>query len=272
MSYQSVNGTSLYYEVSGDGPETIVFAHGCLLSCRMFDEQVSALRSRYRCVTFDFRGQGQSAVSRGGYEMDYLAADTAALIRSLDCGPCHFLGFSMGGFVGMRLAAEQPELIRSLILVGTSASRERQPFRFRLLCWLAWLFGVRAVTRFIMPVQFGPAFLRDSGRTAERQQWFDRIAANDRVGSVRATHGVIRRADYSNQISLVQVPTMLITGKDDVATPPTDASKMHSLIAGSELVVIPDSGHAVTIEKPLEVTALIESFLQRVSAVQPSGN
>jgi len=63
-----VNGAALYYEEHGTGPETIVFAHGLLWSCRMFDAQVALLKEHYRCVAFDFRGQGQSEVTRSGYD------------------------------------------------------------------------------------------------------------------------------------------------------------------------------------------------------------
>src|SRR5687767_2024240 len=101
MPHMTINGVSLYYEEQGAGPEAIVFAHGCLLNCRMFDGQVAALKERYRCIRFDFRGQGQSEVTRSGYDMDTLTEDAVALIGQLGCAPCHFLGFSMGGFVGM---------------------------------------------------------------------------------------------------------------------------------------------------------------------------
>ena len=83
-----VNGATIHYEEHGTGPETIVFAHGLLWSVRMFDRQVDALKDRYRCITFDFRGQGQSEVTATGYDMDTLAADAAALIESLRCAPC----------------------------------------------------------------------------------------------------------------------------------------------------------------------------------------
>lgn len=119
-----VNGAELHYEDTGGGPEAVVMAHGLLLSGRMFDGVVAGLRDRYRCVTFDFRGQGASPVVPARYDLDVLTEDAAGLIRALGCGPCHFLGFSMGGFVGMRLAVRRPELVRSLVLVGTSASRE----------------------------------------------------------------------------------------------------------------------------------------------------
>src|SRR5260370_14114934 len=121
MPIISVNGAALYYEEHGTGPEIIVFAHGLLWSCRMYDAQVALLKERYRCVAFDFRGQGQSEVTRSGYDMETLYEDAVALINQLGCAPCHFLGLSMGGFIGLRLAARHPELMPSLILLETSA-------------------------------------------------------------------------------------------------------------------------------------------------------
>ncbi len=103
-----INGVDIHYEVSGTGSETIVFAHGLLCNTRLFDGQVAALKGRYRCLTFDFRGQGQSEVTKTGYDMDTLAEDAAELIRTLGAAPCHFAGLSMGGLVAMRLAARQP--------------------------------------------------------------------------------------------------------------------------------------------------------------------
>ncbi|HSA48049.1 MAG TPA: alpha/beta hydrolase, partial [Candidatus Competibacteraceae bacterium] len=92
MPYLTLNGVRLYYEERGTGPETIVFAHGLLWSGRMFDQQVAALQERFRCITFDFRGQGQSQVTASGYDMDTLTEDAAALMAALGCAPCHFVG------------------------------------------------------------------------------------------------------------------------------------------------------------------------------------
>lgn len=116
-----INGAEIHCEEDGKGRETIVFAHGLLFSGRMFESQVMALKGRYRCVTFDFRGQGRSEVTASGYDMDTLAEDAAGLIEALGCAPCHFVGLSMGGFVGMRLAARRPALLKSLVLLETTA-------------------------------------------------------------------------------------------------------------------------------------------------------
>jgi hypothetical protein len=89
MPTLDVNGARIHWEERGAGSDTVVFSHGLLFSGRMFDAQVEALADRYRCVTFDHRGQGGSGVTASGYDMDTLAADAAALIEALGCAPCH---------------------------------------------------------------------------------------------------------------------------------------------------------------------------------------
>jgi 3-oxoadipate enol-lactonase len=181
----NINQADLYYDEQGTGPETIVFGHGLLFSGRMFDEQVMALKDRYRCITFDFRGQGRSQVTRDGYDMDSLCEDVAALIERLKAAPCHYVGFSMGGFIGLRLAIRRSELLQSLILIDTSADREPEENipRYRLLNFVARWFGPRAVAGKVMPIMFSQALLEDPSREALRERWQHELAANHRLES-----------------------------------------------------------------------------------------
>ena len=121
MPKLAVNGVELDYIDVGEGAETILFSHGFLMSKDLFAPQIAALKDRYRCVAYDHRGQAQSEVTASGYDMDTVAEDAAALIEALEIGPCHIVGLSMGGFVGMRLGARRPDLVRSLVLLDTSA-------------------------------------------------------------------------------------------------------------------------------------------------------
>src|SRR5688572_30136086 len=98
MPMLTVNGTQLYYEDSGGSGEPVVFSHGLLWDTRLFDKQVGALRNRYRCVSYDHRGQGRSAVPPGPVvEMETCYEDAVQLIQRLGLVPCHFVGLSMGG-------------------------------------------------------------------------------------------------------------------------------------------------------------------------------
>jgi 3-oxoadipate enol-lactonase len=202
MPIISVNGVALYYEEHGTGPQTIVFAHGLLWSCRMFGAQVALFKERYRCVAFDFRGQGQNEVTRSGYDIETLFEDVVALIEQLGCAPCHFLGLSMGGLSGLRLAARRPELLRSLILLGTSADPEpsENAAKYRQLTFVARWFGLGLVVDRVIPVMFGRAFLTDPARDQELREWRGRMSGNHRLGVTRATTGVITRQGIYNDI------------------------------------------------------------------------
>lgn len=258
-----VNGANLHYTDEGTGPESILFAHSLLWSGQMFEAQVDALKDRYRCVTFDFRGQGQSEITRDGYDMDTLYRDTAALIEALGCAPCHFVGLSMGGFIGMRLAVRRPELLRSLILLGTSADSEpvENVARYNRLNFVARWLGLRFVTTPVMQIMFGQTFLTDLNRATQREAWKKRLIANHRISITRAVRGVIDRQGVYDEISKITAPTLIMVGEEDVATVPAQAERIQARIAGSRLVKIPRAGHSSTIEEPEAVNTAIKAFL-----------
>jgi pimeloyl-ACP methyl ester carboxylesterase len=266
MPYLQVNGAKLYYEVSGDGPETVVFSHGLLMSGGMFADQAAALASRYRCIRYDHRGQGRSEVTDSGYDMDALADDAAKLIEALDAAPCHFVGLSMGGFVGMRLALSRPELLRSLVLMDTSADPEpnRKPYR-RLAFVGRWL-GFRPVVDRVMNIMFGRSFLEDPARAAVREHWRQHLLSLDRRGTYRAAHGVIDRDGVYQRISGIATPTLIMVGEEDVATVPEKSERMQHVIPGARLVRIPGAGHSASIEQPERVTDAVRSFLESLPA------
>lgn len=263
MPTQLINGARIYYEDVGTGPETIVFSHGLLMSGAMFEAQAQALSQRYRCISYDHRGQARSEVTGDGYDMDSLTDDAAALIRELGAAPCHFVGLSMGGFIGMRLAIRHPELLRSLVLMDTSADPEPEQNRgpYRRLAFIGRWFGFRPVIKPLMNIMFGKTFLTDPAAESVRSRWRSHLMGLDKVGTSRAAHGVIDREGVYDQLGQIETPTLVLVGDEDVATVPAKAERMHAAIAGSKLIVIPGAGHSASIEQPALVTKAIEDFL-----------
>jgi pimeloyl-ACP methyl ester carboxylesterase len=268
---QTVGDVSLYYESTGTGPETIVFAHGLLWSGEMYAAQVAEFSKRYRCITFDFRGQGRTPVTPDGYDMDTLANDAIGLIESLGIAPVHFAGLSMGGFVAMRVAARRPDLVRSLILLETSAEPEpREKIgRYKLLGFVGRWFGYGVVAGQVMPIMFGKTYCNDPAREQERNAWRAKLIANDRIGVERALGGVIARAGVEDEIAKITAPTLVVVGDEDVATVPAKAERIRDLIPGAKLAVIPRAGHSSTIEEPDAVNAALASFLAEVAQPAP---
>jgi 3-oxoadipate enol-lactonase len=263
MPTLKVNGAEIHYESHGGGPETVVFAHGLLWSGRMFDDQVNALKNRYRCITFDFRGQGQSEVTRSGYDIETLTGDAVALIEALEISPCHFAGLSMGGIVGLRLAIHQPHLLKSLILIESSADPEppEKIRRYKLLNVIARWLSLRLVAGPVMAIMFGQKFLNDPARAELREEWRQRLLANDRIGVTRAVEGTIRRAGIYDQLDQITTPTLIIVGDQDAALGPAHSERMHARIPNSKLVIIPGAGHTSTVEEPEAVNDALAAFL-----------
>lgn len=263
MPQIQINGASIFYEEAGTGPETIVFSHGLLMNGDMFSEQVKALSGRYRCISYDHRGQSRSEVTATGYDMDSLTEDAAELIRKLDCAPCHFAGLSMGGFVGMRLAIRQPELLRSLILMETTADPEPEQNRgpYRRLAFIGRWLSFRLVIKPLMNIMFGRSFLEDPSKEPIRTKWRNHLLGLNRIGTSKAAHGVIDREGVYDQLSAIATPTLIIVGEEDVATPPPKSERMHEGISGSVLKKLPRGGHSASIEEPEAVTGAMEEFL-----------
>ncbi len=231
----------------------------------MFDAQVATLRSRYRCIAWDHRGQGQSDVPNDrAISIEDCYADAVALIDQLGVAPVHIVGLSMGGFVAMRLAARRPDLVRSCVLLETSADAEPSENvpRYRTLNRVAKWFGLRVVASKVMPIMFGTTFLTDPARATERDAWRERLSRNRR-DIWRAVNGVIEREPIMPELSRITAPTLIMVGDEDVATVPLKAERIHAAIRGSKLVRIPHAGHSSSVEEPVHVTAAIESWVGR---------
>lgn len=267
MPTATANGIDLNYVESGHGSETVVFSHGLLLDHHMFEAQRQALQDRYRVIAYDHRGQGDSAPAAGGYDMDSLTEDAVDLIRGTASTPCHFIGLSMGGFVGMRLAARYPELVRSLTLLNTSAAAEplAQRIRYRAMQGFVALFGPGPLVKQVLPVMFGKSFREDPRRRPQLERWIHHVQSLPRriVGPVG---GVISRAGIIDELKYIRCPTLVLTGDEDHTTPPAQAERIVSQIAGARLVRLANCGHSSAIEAPDAVNLAIAEFLASVGA------
>jgi len=262
MPHLTINGVSFHYDDTGGPDPAIVFSHGLLMSSRMFAAQINALKNRFRCIAYDHRGQGQSSDPGGrSHDMDTCFKDAVAVIEGLDARPCHFVGLSMGGFVGMRLAARRPDLLYSLSLIETSAEPEpaENVPKYRKLAFVAQTLGTRFVVDRVMPILFGKTFMSDPTMADARASWRREIASRPR-GIVRAVRGVIERDGVMDEITSIRVPTLVVVGDEDVATPPPKARRIHEHIPGSRLARIPKAGHSSPLEQPATVTQVLSDF------------
>jgi pimeloyl-ACP methyl ester carboxylesterase len=265
MPHITVNGCQLYYEVHGNGKETLLFSHGLLWNGDMFAQQVTHFENRFRCIIYDHRGQGRSEVTPSGYDMEQIYRDALSLADALEVDQFHFLGLSMGGFVGMRLAARHPDRIKSLVLLETSAEKEPNVFKYTLLNTLVKLFGIKVVSKKVMAIMFGQDFLTDPAKAALRKTWQDKLEAN-KPSIVKAVKGVIGREGVLHELEYIRCPVLILVGDQDVATVPEKAKKIQQHIPQATLVIIPGAGHTSTVEQPTLVNQHLAAFYAELPA------
>ena len=265
MAEIEINGTRLYYEDTGPGStgETIALSHGLLWSTALFAPQIAALRERYRCIAWDHRGQGKSASDplRSCIGMELVWKDAERLLEAIAGGPVHFVGLSMGGFVGLRMASRRPDLVRTLSLIETSAEPEppENVPRYRMLANVSRAVGVRPLRRKVLPIMLGRSILTAPSRRAEVDRFGDIMTSRRDVW--RAVNGVIDRAPVTDELARVRCPTLIVVGEEDTATPIPKAERLAAGISGSRLVRIPRAGHSSTVEEPEAVTQALAAFL-----------
>jgi pimeloyl-ACP methyl ester carboxylesterase len=267
MAEVQLSTTKLFYIKEGRGQETIVFSHGLLWSHKMFEDQIDFLKKKYTIIAYDHRGQGQSEVTSGEYNIDMLTQDAAELIEKIVMKPIHFVGLSMGGFVGMRLAARYPEKIKSLILLETSANPEPvenlPKYKF-LNAIVKWLGVIPTVAKRVMKIMFAESWLKNPQNKDDYKRWLNELKTNKKSIS-KSVEAVIYRKGVEEEIRNIQCPTMVVVGDEDVATKPEKAKFIQMSIPSAKLHIIPGAGHSSSIEKPDQINKLIMEWLDQFS-------
>ena len=268
MPLAHVNGADVHFTDTGapaDRPDApvVVFGHGLLFSGWMFTHQIEALKDEYRCVTIDWRSQGQSPAARDGHDMDTLTLDLVALLDELGLDAVHYVGLSMGGYVGMRFASRYPDRVLSLVLLDTDAGPEDPEVqsKYRLLANIYRLVGPGPLRKQVAPIMFGPTFREDPDGQVAIEEWLAMLKKNSKAGMRRAVLGVTERLPVTDEIGGIRARTLVAVGADDVATVPAKSEAIAAAIDAAKLEIVPAAGHSSTVEQPQVLTRLIREHL-----------
>jgi 3-oxoadipate enol-lactonase len=263
MATVTVNSAEIYYEDVGQG-FPLLFLHSLAFDGRMWAELVAALSKKYRCINMDFRGHGRSSPPDSECTLEQFAEDVYGLMKELGIEQAHVAGSSLGGMVAMRLALAHPEVVRSLVLLGTSAGPEQaeRAHQYEMMARIAREQGPEAIMQGVIPVFFSQAFIE--GQPEKLEAFKEQFRNLGREAVYWATLAVTRRCDIREEIRSIRVPTLIIVGEQDLTEPVPEAEAIHRQIVGSRLETIADAGHTTPLEQPEKVTAAIEEFLSQV--------
>jgi 3-oxoadipate enol-lactonase len=235
----------------------LLLLHSLALDRHVWDGVLARLRRLRPIVTVDLRGHGASPPS-ADFTVEQMADDVAATLDAAGISRVAVAGLSLGGSVGLAFAARYTHRTEALALLDTTAwygpGAARQ---WAQRAARADADGMRSLSGFQLDRWFSDSFRRDHPELCD--DLLERFASND-LASYKATCRALGAFDLRDRVTALPVPTLVLVGSDDSATPPSHARDMCERIPGASLHVLQGARHLTPIERPEEVAGFLESF------------
>jgi 3-oxoadipate enol-lactonase len=257
MLYVKSGEAQIHYVLEGQGgAPVLVFSNSLGTNLSMWDPQVPELGKKLRALRYDTRGHGQSSSPPGPYSIEKLAKDVIAILDALNLERVHFCGLSMGGMIGMWLGANAPERLHKLVLCNTGAkigTAEGWNTRIETV----QKNGMKSVASAVLERWFSPPFREKSPATVSNTRKM--LEAVNPEGYA-ACCAAVRDFDFREQLSGIHVPTLVISGALDPATPPADGRFIANRIPGARYVEL-NAAHLSNIEAQDRFDTELATFL-----------
>ena len=280
MPQETINGYKMHYEVHGQG-QPLVMIHGGLGggegSAAMVENFAASFSDRFEMIFYDRRAAGSSETPQDGYSMANQVQDLRALLQNLGVGRAHVLGSSGGGPIALGMALDHPEMVETLLLINTM-SYASQPERAARQTELNNLRSNEATHGREGAVERALESRNPGIEKIEpgRFQRLREINLEKFPGMVASIQAYLDIGDsIETRLSSLKMPTLIVHGDADTTIPVECAHRLHELISGSELHIIPGAVHGLTSNEAPKLQELMSDFFERVKAAsQPavSGN
>ncbi len=262
----TVNGIDLACQVDGpDDKPVLVLSHTLATSRAMWRRQIPHFAQRYRVVSYDMRGHGESAAPDHPYSIEMLGDDVIGLLDGLGIArPAVFLGISIGGMIGQALALRHPRRFRAIILANTvSRTAPEGAAMWEQRIEAIRKDGVEGQVQSTLERWLSPEF---RAREPETTQWVaDMIRATPAAGMIGCARA-IQKLDYTNRLAQVTLPALVIAGEQDPGASVAASQAIHERIKGSRLEIMPDCRHQTPIEAPDRFNRIVDEFLARLGS------
>jgi pimeloyl-ACP methyl ester carboxylesterase len=259
MPFKRINDIDMYYEDKGDG-EPLLLIHGLGSSTRDWELQVPVFSERYRVITVDLRGHGQTDKPKEPYSIKLFADDTVQLLGELHALPAHIVGLSLGGIVAFQIAVDDPAKVKSLTIINSCPEMIVHTFHELIEFWrriiIIQLLGMRRLAVFLCGRLFP-----EPHQEEVRYEAVNRLAANDKrayINTLRAISGW----SVTDRLDRITCPTIIMSGDMDFLPMPTKESCV-SRITNSELTIIDNSRHVTPVDQPEKFNSALNTFLSK---------
>jgi len=257
------NAVRLSYEEIGQGIP-IIMLHGFPLDRTIWYPVAELLKDRARLILPDLRGHGKSPVTGDIYHMRLMAGDVAGLMDELQLRKAIVVGHSMGGYISFAFAAAFPGRLAGLGLVATQAvgdTLERRQGRYKT---------VEDVRKHGLQ-SFSKEIARKLTDHPQLMQKLEEMILQSPVqGIIGALNGIAERADSTESLLAISVPSVVIAGLQDAIIPLAQAEMMTQMLGHAWLVQIPAAGHMPMMEAPKETAEALCQLIDIVEKKQDS--
>ncbi|WP_266171365.1 3-oxoadipate enol-lactonase [Dyella subtropica] len=252
------DGCRLAYRLDGDANKPVLALSNSIgTTLHMWDGQIAALTEHFRVLRYDGRGHGESDSPEGAYSMDRLGRDVIELLDALGIERAHFLGLSLGGFVGQWLGIYAPDRVDLLILSNTSAHLGPvDEFDARINA-LKISPDMTAVAQGFLANWF-PAHMFEPEHSAI-EPFRDMLLSTNPQG-LAGSFAAVRDNDMRRTIALINRPTLVIAGRDDTITLASHGEHIAATVPGARLVILP-TVHFPNVEHPDTYVRTVLDFL-----------
>jgi 3-oxoadipate enol-lactonase len=261
-----VGGRRLAWLQAGQGAP-IVLLHAFPLTADMWQPQLEAVPHGWQLIAPDLRGLGESA-GPPALSVDDHAEDVLALLRHLNIERAVIGGLSMGGYITFALYRRAAQRFRGVILADTRAEADTPEARVgrEQMQQAVRANGPSAAADAMLPKLVRPRALTDPTLAPLRERLRDLMLGNSAAAIIDAIEALKTRPDSTPTLALITVPTLIVVGDEDQATPPALSETMHQHLhaAPATKVVIPDAGHMSNLEQPEAFNAALWSFVGRL--------
>ena len=254
------DGTRLGYTLYGApaAADRIVLVHSLAMDRSFWRPVAETLGGRAAVLTYDCRGHGRSDKPGGSQTVELHADDLADLMDQLAWRDAIVAGASMGGCIALAFAIRHSARVRALGLIDTTAWYGIDaPKNWEQRASAALSSGLSSLIEFQLTRWFGDKFRAENPQVVRDS--VDVFLRND-VEAYAQTCRMLGACDLRAGLSAIKVPTAIVVGEEDYATPPTMAEAMHKAIAGSTLTVLSGARHLTPLERPAEIAAALEGL------------
>ncbi len=257
MPYVKSGEAEIHYELEGpSGPPVVVFSNSLGTDHSLWDPQAREFQNKLRVLRYDSRGHGQSSSTPGPYSVEQLAKDVIAMLDVLKLDRVTFCGLSLGGMIGMWLGANASNRLNKFVLCNTGAKIGTLD-NWNTRIETVRKNGMKSVSSAVLERWFTPAFREKApGQMSNIRSVLEALNPDGYAACCAA----VRDFDFRNELGNIRVPTLVIAGAHDPATPPADGRFIADHIPGARFVEL-NAAHLSNIEDQHRFNTELAAFL-----------